>query len=380
MSKSDRIYLDAAAATPLGSKVLAAMLPYLEGQFYNPSALYEEARSVSRALEDARSRVARCIGAKPSEVIFTSGGTESANIAIYGTMEKHNGNIVVSAVEHEAVRRPAARYACRTLPVDENGVIQLDELSSIVDDETTLVSVMLVNNEVGALQPIAELVKRVESIRRSRKETKNTRPLYVHVDACQAPLYLDTNVKKLGVDLLTLNGGKMHGPKQSGVLYVGAGVELTPLIVGGGQEFGLRSGTESVALAVGFAAALERADQGRAERAKRVTGVRDYFIEKLEGIGAELNGPRSHRAAHNIHVTFPGADNERMLFALDDYGVAAAAGSACSAGKDTSSHVLLAMGRTDKQARSSIRFSLLQTTSIEDIDNALVHISRAIDA
>lgn len=380
MSKSDRIYLDAAAATPLDSNVLAAMLPYLEGQFYNPSALYEEARGVSRALEDARSRVARCIGAKPSEVIFTSGGTESANIAIFGAMEKYGGNIVVSAVEHDAVRRPATRYDCRTLPVDKNGVICLDELSSVVDDATTLVSVMLVNNEVGALQPIAELVKRVESVRRLRKETKNARPLYVHVDACQAPLYLDTNVKKLGVDLLTLNGGKMHGPKQSGVLYVRAGVELTPLIVGGGQEFGLRSGTESVALAVGFAAALERANQGRAERANRVAGVRDYFIKKLEGIGAELNGPRSHRVAHNIHVTFPGADNERMLFALDDYGVAAAAGSACSASKDTSSHVLLAMGRTDEQARSSIRFSLLQTTSIEDINNALVHISRAIDA
>ena len=377
-----RIYLDSAAATPADPRVVEAMLPFFVEKFQNPSALYEGARDVRASLEDARAQVAGLIGARPSEVIFTAGGTESANLAISGVMSGFTDvNLVVSAVEHDAVMKPAEKYEQKILKVDERGVVVLSELSNLCDTRTVLVSVMLVNNEVGSIQPIRELARVVEKIRDARQESGNDLPIYLHVDACQAPLYTDINVARLGVDLMTLNGGKIHGPKQSGILFVRAGVKLQPEIVGGGQEWGYRSGTENVAFAAGFARALELSDRGKSERVKKVSEVRDYFIKRLEDeLGAELNGHRKNRIAHNVHVTFPGSDNERVLFALDDLGVDAAAGSACSASKDTSSHVLLAMGRTDEQARSSVRFSLLQTATKEDVDKAIDMIAQALKA
>ena len=377
-----RVYLDAAAATPVDKRVIEAMLPYLADKFENPSALYEGARKVKSDLDEIRARVSKLIGSKPSEIIFTAGGTESTNLAIKGVMESNpDSNIVLSAVEHDAVRKPASKFKNHVAKVDEFGIVDLDDLRSKIDDNTAIVSIMMVNNEVGSIQPIKDVSEIVGKVRKARKLSGNKTPLYLHVDACQAPLYLDVNVARLGVDLMSLNGSKMHGPKQSGILYIRAGVVLSPDIVGGGQEFGYRSGTENVAFAAGFARALELADRGRSERAKNVSELRDKFIEQLETrFDAVLNGHRKHRVAHNVHVTFNGADNERLIFALDDLGVDVASGSACSASSEESSHVLKAMGRTDEEARASLRISLLKTTTESDIEFALDQIEKALKA
>lgn len=364
-----RIYLDYAAATPVDEEVLRAMLPYFSDEFHNPSALYKEARAARDALESARSLVARNIGTRPSEVIFTAGGTESDNLAIRGVMEKYPGKgLVISSVEHDAVHEPARTFNARQAPVGPEGITDIGALRDLIDDETVLISVMLVNSEIGAIQPVSQITALVRELRQQRRKRGIKLPLLVHTDACQAPLYLDINTTSLGVDLMTLNGGKMHGPKQSGILYVKAGVELTPQIRGGGQEFGFRSGTESVANAVGFAAALDSAVKGRAALSKSVQALRDELIELLtEKFGGQLNGSRKHRIANNVHVTFPGIDNERVLFALDDLGVSAAAGSACSASKDEPSRVLKSIGLTDDQARASLRFTLGRNTSKSDL-------------
>lgn len=366
----NRVYLDNAAATPVDKRVLDVMLPFFTEKYYNPSALYEGARDAKNQLEEARATVAKSIGAKPSEIIFTAGGTESDNLAIAGVMNNHKAaKLLISAIEHDAVYEPAQKFNHVEIPVDKSGIVNLEHLRKSIDDNTVLISIMLVNNEIGTIQPVSEVIKIANQIKAERSKLGNRTPLYVHTDACQAPLYLDVHVKRLGVDLMTLNGGKIHGPKQSGILYARAGIDLAPEILGGGQEFGYRSGTENVAFAVGFAKALEHAEKGRSKRVKAVSQLRDYFIEKLEeNFDAELNGSSKKRIANNVNVMFNNVDNERALFALDDLGVDAAAGSACSASKDVSSRVLLAIGRTDQQARSSLRFSLGKDTTQKDID------------
>lgn len=377
----NRFYFDYAAATPVHPAVLTAMQPYFSEKFHNPSALYTEAVQVHRDLESARSSVARSIGSRPSEIIFTAGGSESINLAIKGVMSLYpDKHMVVSAVEHEAVMRPSEHYQRTVVAVNEHGVVSVDALSQSITDETVLVSVMLANNEVGSLQPITDIAKQIETVRVNRKKAGNTTPIYLHTDACQAPLYLDVHISRLGVDLLTLNGGKMYGPKQSGVLYVRAGVRLQPLIEGGGQEFGYRHGTENVAFAIGFAKALELAEAGRHERVQSITELRDYFIQRLtEEFDAILHGHPTMRLANNVHVSFTNKDNERVLFALDELGVLAAAGSACSASNDEPSHVLKAMGLSDEVARSSIRFTLGEGTTKEAIDAAIAALEIALN-
>ncbi len=360
-----RIYLDYAAATPADKRVIKAMSPYFAENFYNPSAQYHGAKSAKEALEQSRQQVAKIISAKPPEIIFTAGGTESNNLAIYGVMSQYpDAEVIVSAIEHEAVLRMAEKFNNKLVPVDSKGCIRTDILEEHITDKTALISVMLVNNEIGTLQPVKEISEVVRRIRKSRRESGNKLPIYLHSDACQAPLYLSVNVSRLGVDLMTLNGGKIYGPKQSGVLYRKAGIIMEPLIVGGGQEWGLRSGTENVAFAVGFAKALELADLGRSLRANSTTKLRDYFTEELVSrFDAEINGHRKLRIANNIHAIFSGIDNERVLFALDGMGIDVAKGSACSASDDTPSHVLLAIGKTDDQARASLRFSIGRDTT-----------------
>lgn len=364
------VYLDYAAATPLDKRVLKVMEPFFSEVFYNPSALYTGALEAKSALDSARQKTASLIGAKPSEVVFTAGGTESTNLAINGVMSRHKGsNIIISAIEHEAVLRPAEKYDNKKLPVDSKGRVKLDELKSLCDENTVLVSVMLANNEIGTVQPIKEISRIINKLRQSRKKTGNKKPLYLHIDACQAPLYLDINVSRLGVDMMTLNGGKIYGPKQSGILYLRTGTLLTPEIVGGGQEFGLRSGTENVASCVGFAKALELALSGQMARTKSISTIRDYFIDKLEkNFSVEITGDKKHRLANNVHAIFDSADNERVLFALDNEGIRVATGSACSASKEEVSHVLMSIGKTKKEAQSSLRFSLGRDSSIEQID------------
>jgi cysteine desulfurase len=377
-----RIYLDYAAASPVDKKVLKAMEPYFSNIFYNPSALYEGARQAKDALNEARHKSAQLIGAKSSEIIFTAGGTESANLAVNGVMLANpEGNLLVSAIEHEAVLKPTENYSHKIISVDGKGLVNTNEIEQKCDDKTVLISVMLANNEIGTVQPIKEISEIIKKIRQNRRKINNKTPLYFHIDACQAPLYLDVNVARLGIDMMTLNGGKIYGPKQSGILYVSAGTKITPIISGGGQEFGYRSGTENVAFAVGFSKALELADKGRNQRAKEMTELREYFMKELENrFNAEITGHRTHRLAQNVHAIFPDIDNERVLFALDDAGVDAAAGSACSASNDVASHVLLAVGKSEQEARQSIRFSLGKSTTKENLDKVLIILKYALKA
>lgn len=384
MKKLDSIYLDYAAATPLDDVVLEAMKPFQAGTFYNPSALYSGAREAKTALEDARSRVSHVLGVKPSEITFVSGGTESDNLAINGVASAYpDSTIIISAVEHDAVRVPALkRTGTKLAPVDPTGRVDVTKLIELVDDTTVLISVMYVNNEVGTIQPLKEICEAVERIRQVRAQRGVKRPLWVHTDACQAPLYLDVSVSKLGVDLMTLNGGKIFGPKQSGVLYHRSGVKIEPILYGGGQELGLRSGTENVASCVGFSVALEHATESRHEAQKHAEALAQHFRTAISSIAPDciFNGHKKLRIPCTIHVTFPSKDNERIIFALDDRGVFAASGSACSASKDETSHVLRAMGISESDARASIRFTIGKHTTLKQLDRAIESLKEALVA
>lgn len=367
----DLIYLDYAAATPLDPEVRKAMEPFWSEHFYNPSATYLPARGVKQALENARRDVAECLGARASEIIFTAGGTEANNLAIHGVMAAWpDGNAVVSAVEHESVLLPAERYKARIAPVDDRGRVVVGELIKLIDDSTTLVSVMYANNEVGTVQPIRDIALKLSDIKADRKRRGIKRPLYFHTDAAQAANYLDLHVARLGVDLMTINGGKIYGPKQSGVLFIKAGVVLEPLVSGGGQERGLRSGTENVAACVGFAAAFQKAAHMRESEVTRLQQLGQHFTNELAAQlpKAQLNGSTKKRLPNNVHLSIAGTDNERLLLQLEQQGILAAAGSACSASNDEPSHVLGAMGLTDEEARSSLRFSLGRSTTTQHID------------
>lgn len=367
MGRQPSAYLDHAAATPVDPSVLEAMRPYWQEKFFNPSATYSAALEVKKALSEARAVVAHWFGARSSEIIFTAGGTEANNLAVHGVMQQFpEANLVVSAIEHESVLVPARRYNCREAAVGADGRLDLDDLRRKVDDKTVLISVMYANNEIGTVQPIREIAKLVSEIRRQRG-TEGL-PLYLHTDACQAANYLDLHVARLGVDLMSVNGGKIYGPKQSGALYVKASARLQPLIDGGGQERGLRSGTENVPAIIGLAAALDKAQSTRHQEAKRLYDIQQYFFKLLEKSlpAAKINGSLKHRLPNNIHLTIPGQDNERLIIQLDEAGIMAAAGSACSASNEEPSHVLRAIGLSDAKARASLRLTMGRGTT-EDI-------------
>ncbi|HEY4161319.1 MAG TPA: cysteine desulfurase family protein [Candidatus Saccharimonadales bacterium] len=368
------IYLDYAAATPLDPEVLAAMQPFFDVQFYNPSANYMAAQQVRTALEQARVDVAETLGTRASEIIFTAGGTESDNLAIAGVMQAFPGaNVVVSAIEHDAVLQPAAQFDCRIAKVTGQGIVDLDDLRARIDDKTVLVSVMYANNEVGTIQPVRQIAQIIKEIRERRRQAGNQLPLYLHTDACQAANYLDLHVSRLGVDLMTLNGGKIYGPKQSGVLFVSHTVQLQPIIRGGGQERNLRSGTENVPGAIGFAKALQLAQAKRHEEGERLQGLQRLAFELIREklTNAVINGSLKHRLPNNIHLTLPGEDNERLLVELDERGILAAAGSACSASDDEPSHVLHAMGISDADAQASLRLTMGRGTVEQDMRSLL---------
>lgn len=371
-------YFDYAAATPLDERVLQAMQPFFAGQFYNPSATYGPAREVAQQLSEARGKVAHWLGARPSEVVFTAGGTEANNLAIHGVMRAFpDCNVVVSAIEHDAVLYPAAAYGGRITKVSKQGLVDLDDLRRQIDDKTVLVSVMYANNEIGTIQPIRDVARLISEVRDERRKSGNGLPIYLHTDACQAANYLDLHVARLGVDLMTLNGGKIYGPKQSGVLYVKAGVKLEPLLQGGGQELGLRSGTENVAACVGFAAALEIAQTMRHDEVDHLQQLQDLFIDELAKVLPEavINGSLKKRLPNNVHLTLPGQDNERLLIQLESEGVLAAAGSACSASNEEPSHVLRAIGLSDADAQASLRFSMGRQTTEQQVRQAVQALS-----
>ncbi len=364
------IYLDYAAATPMDPMVQETMQPYFAEKFYNPSATYMAAIEVRRDLEAARAKVACIMGARPSEIIFTAGGTEANNLVIRGVMGQFpEGNMIVSAIEHESVLKTAHHYECKEAPVDAKGIIVLSDLLKVIDDQTVLVSVMYANNEVGSIQPIHELGQAIEMIRRERMRAGNDLPLYLHTDAAQAAAYLDVHAARLGADFITLNGGKIYGPKQFGVLFAKAGVRFSPQILGGGQERGYRSGTENVAGAIGFAKALEFVQKRRRAEVERLQSLQKLFIDLLEEkiSGVIVNGSLKHRLPNNVHITLPGTDNERILIQLDEAGILCAAGSACSASNEEPSHVLRAMGISEADAQSSLRFSMGRQTTEDDI-------------
>jgi cysteine desulfurase len=372
------IYLDYAAATPMDERVLAAMRPYFSEKFFNPSATYLVAKDVAKDLAEARGRVAHWLGSRPSEIIFTAGGTEANNLAVQGIMQKFpDGNVVVSAVEHESVLAPAEKSNHKIAPVDKYGMIDVAKLAELIDEKTVLVSVMYANNEVGTIQPIREIAKVLEQVRTERRKAGSHLPLYFHTDAAQAAIYLDLHTARLGVDMMTVNGGKIYGPKQSGVLFVGAGTNLEPLILGGGQERGVRSGTENVAGAIGLSVALDLIQQNRHEESRRLQELQKYFFEQLETKipQATINGSQKKRLPNNVHITIPGADNERLLMQLDEAGILAAAGSACSASNEEPSHVLRAMDLTDADAQASLRFTMGRGTTKADIDRTIQMLS-----
>lgn len=364
------IYLDHAAATPLDDQVFAAMQPYYSQQFYNPSAVYLSAKAVAKDIAEARHSVAQNLGVRPAEITFTAGGTEANNLAIHGVMSQFLGShIVVSAVEHDSVLESAKVYDHTLAPVQADGRIDLDELAQAITDKTVLVSVMYVNNEIGTVMPLSRVAKLIQTIREERQKAGNDLPLYFHTDAAQAPLYLDIHVPRLGVDLMTLNGGKIYGPKQSGVLYAAANVKLAARIVGGGQEFGRRSGTENVAGIIGFSKALELATAGRQKLSRQVGDLQQLFISELskQVPGAVVNGSVKYRTPNNLHITIPGSDNERLMMELDEQAIMCAVGSACSASSDEPSHVLKAIGLSDEEAQASLRFSMGRATTEADI-------------
>lgn len=368
MEPSDFVYLDHAAATPLDPQVLAAMQPYFSANFYNPSSPYAPAVAVRRAFEDAKARLAACIGARPAELVMTAGATESINLAISGV----GGHVIASAIEHESVLAAVKRSEHTVVGVSLKGRVEPDRIKEAIRPDTRLVSIALANGEIGTIQPLADVAAIVREERSSRLESGNETPIYLHSDASQGAGLLDIHVSRLGVDMLTLNAGKVYGPKQVGLLWVERSVQLKAQIVGGGQERGLRSGTENIAGTIGFAEAFERADHGRKEEAHRLRGLRDNLEKQLiESLPqAIVSGDNQRRLPSHLHISFPGLDGERLVFALENRGVMVATGSACSANKGRRSHVLTAIGLDPETADGSLRLSLGRLSDEKNINRA----------
>lgn len=371
---SDTIYLDHAAATPLDSAVLAAMQPFFETEFANPSSLYDRARVSRKAINEARSGAAQFLGAKSTEIVWTSGGTESVNLAVQGVLRAHpRAHWVTTAIEHEAVlaqRESLARFGqhATTVAVKANGLVDLEVVQAAITDETVLVTMMLANNEIGTIQPVARLSKTIAALRADRLRRGIVLPLYLHTDACQASFSLDLQVSRLGVDLLSLNGAKVYGPKGVGLLYVRTGTLLEPLIHGGGQERGRRSGTENVPGIIGLAVALTIAGERRKDDSMRIAVLRDALLCASQEIpGAIINGDMRYHLPNNLNVSFPGADGQTLVLYLAKSGILVGTGSACASAEIEPSHVLMAIGRTPDEASSSVRFTLGRGTTAADI-------------
>ncbi len=376
-----QIYLDYAAATPMDKAAIVAVEPFLADNFYNPSAIYQAGREARHALEAARQQVAAVLGAKDQEIIFMAGSSEANNTAIQGVMRLFpNAEIITSNIEHESVLRPAEEYRHTILPVDHTGRVEVKKLVPLITDQTVLLSVMYANNEVGTIQPIKELSNIIKKIRMDREKRSVKLPLYLHSDAAQAANYLDVSVSRLGVDLMSLNGGKIYGPKQSGCLFVKSGVNLKPLISGGGQEGNRRSGTENMAASIAFATMLQKVQAERKTESKRLAQVRDEFFATISQNVTDLqrNGNIKHALANNLNITIFGADGERLVMELDQAGILAATGSACTAGSDEPSHVLLAMGATKAEASGSLRFSFGRLTTTKQAAQAAAVVSKVI--
>jgi cysteine desulfurase len=368
VDNTEFIYLDHAAATPLDSHALTAMQPYFSDVFYNPSSPYSPAVQVRRDYYQAKHAIAQAIGGKPDELVMTAGATESINLAF----ESIDGHIIVSNIEHHAVLAAAKKRDHSIIAADEKGIISPASIRSAITPATQLVSIALANNEIGTIQSLRDVAQVIKKERDARMMRGDNTPIYLHSDASQGAGQLDINVGRLGVDLLTLNAGKVYGPKQVGLLWAASHVRLKPLIVGGGQERGLRSGTENVAGVIGFATALTKATQHRKFESERLAKLRDGLQRQLiEAFpNAVLSGHERHRLAGHLHISFPGIDAERIVFALEMRGVLVATGSACAANKGTRSHVLVAIGLSPKTADGSVRLTLGRLSTDENTHRA----------
>lgn len=365
------IYLDHAATTPLRREVVNAMYPYLTDTYGNPSSLHHMGREAFRALEGARVQVANLLGVHSREIVFTGSGTEANNLALFGVARANKSrgkHILVSQIEHPSILSAGEVLAgdgfdVEYLPVDSFGRVSVDDVLSRVRKDTTLISVMYANNEIGTVEPITEIAEML------RERPESERPL-LHTDACQAVGQLPIPPVPLGVDLMTLNGSKMYGPKGVGMLYVRDGVQIAPHVVGGHQEFGKRAGTENLALIVGFAEALKHTLENREASATRLTELRDYFLTLVEKNLPEtvVNGHPTDRLPNNIHLSIPRIEGESLLLLLDMYGICASTGSACSSQSLAPSHVLRAIGQSDEIIHGSIRFTLGESTTREDLE------------
>jgi len=370
-------YMDHSATSPVDPHVFESMKPYFVDSFGNASTLYSLGRDARKAMESARAQVASLIGAKPEEVIFTSGGTESDNIAIKGVAYrlKDKGNhIITSVIEH-----PAVEETCKYLekngfevtysPVYEEGIVRISDLEEAINDKTILITIMHANNEIGTIQPVAEIGK----IAREKK-------IYFHTDAVQTVGKIPVNVEELNVDMLSLSAHKLYGPKGIGALYIRKGVRLEPIIHGGGHEKGIRPGTENVSGIVGLGKACELAEENLLDNAKYLTNLRDRLInEVLNSVEKSyLNGHRTKRLPNNANFRFTGIEGESLVLHLDSKGIAASTGSACSSKKLEPSHVLMAIGLKEVDAHGSLRLTLGKENTEKDIEHAIKSIQEVV--
>lgn len=375
------VYLDHAATTPTDPAVVEAMLPYFTEKFGNPSGLYSISRDANDALADARGRIAKILNCAPTEIIFTGGGTESDNLALFGIARKYGAkwgkHIITSQIEHHAVLLPTEvlkkeGFEITEVGVNEHGEVSADAVIAAVKPETVLISIMYANNEVGTIEPIADIGR---ALLKWKKEHGRgpTDPPFFHTDACQAAGALNLDVAQLHVDLMTLNGSKIYGPKGVGLLYVRRGVQLAAQIVGGGQENRVRSGTENVPAIVGLARALELVTEHRDAENARLTELRNYLWQEIQTRVPKLvlNGHPTNRLPNNLNFTILDIEGEAVLLYLDEYGIALSTGSACTSTSLDPSHVILAMGKPYEYAHGSLRMTLGHATTRADIDHVL---------
>ncbi|MHB8681334.1 MAG: cysteine desulfurase family protein [Acidimicrobiales bacterium] len=365
-------YLDHAATSPLRPEALAAMLPYLTEHFGNPSGSHSRARRARDAVEQSRETVAVHLGCEPGEVVFTAGGTESCNLAVLGAQRARGGAVVCSAVEHHAVLRPAARCAAAVVAVDGDGVVDLDALARALHRGVGLVSVMTANNELGTLQPLAEVVALVRAL---------APDALVHTDAVAAAGTVDLAAAASGADLVSIAAHKFGGPQGVGALVVRGATHLAPVLYGGAQERERRPGTHDVAGIVGMGAALAVAGTRRAEEGARIAALRDRLVagleERVEGLTQTVSSTAA-RLPGVAHVRVEGVDQEELLLLLDQHGICASAGAACASGAIEPSHVLLAVGLSPEAARRCVRFSVGWGTTDADVEAALETVPKAV--
>lgn len=370
------IYMDYAATTPTRQEVVNTMLPYMTTNFGNPSSIYTLAQDARNAVDSSRKTISKILGSRSSEIVFTSGGTESDNTAIKGVSfaMKHLGNhIVTSMVEHHAVLHTCQQmeqfgFDVTYLPVDHNGQVRIEDLENSITENTILVSIMYANNEIGTIQPIKDMARTVKN-----KANELSKTIVFHTDAVQAVGHVDIDVKELGVDMLSMSAHKFYGPRGVGALYVKRGTPFESLLAGGGQERQRRSGTENVPGIVGMAHALKLTHSDRKHESSRISKMRDRVLTELSNSVENLvfNGHPINRLDNNVNVSFKGVEGEPVLMGLDFAGICASSGSACSSASVEPSHVLLAIGRSAEEAQGTLRITLGRDNSEEDIDYLL---------